>query len=149
MMSAELIRRMSRESGLRAAREGKTVFVVTREDLLDWRAMLSAGTLDGLSFPFLGDHRPKGYERVDTYFVDGTGFGPPEEPAITFVELVREKLKCGYGYAIIGRGRFQVVVGEFLPEDPAERERCERRARRGAGDDGSAGGGRKPPNGIL
>jgi hypothetical protein len=62
--------------------------------------------------PDFGDYSPAGWELVETYFVDNSGFGSPGEPALTFSQLI-EKVKAGYGYAIIKTGQFQVYIGEF------------------------------------
>lgn len=112
MMSLETIRRMAREAAARAAREGKRPYVVTREDLADWLAQAEAGGLPKLPFPNLGEYRPEGWELVDTYLVDSSGFGAPDEPALTARQLL-ERLQRGMGYAIIQQGQFQVVVGAF------------------------------------
>jgi hypothetical protein len=63
-------------------------------------------------FPDMGDYRPEDWEMVETYFVDSTGFGEPDELALTPEEF-KKILKPGYGYGVIKVGQFQVVVGEF------------------------------------
>jgi len=63
-------------------------------------------------FPNFGNYRPKGWKLVETYFVDSSGVGSDREPALTS-ERFKDKLKVGYGYAIIEEGQFQVRVGEF------------------------------------
>jgi hypothetical protein len=64
-------------------------------------------------FPDFGDYRPKGWELVGEYFVDSSGFGMDDEPALSVNQFLK-KLKIGYGYALIEQGEFQVFVGEFV-----------------------------------
>jgi len=63
-------------------------------------------------FPNIGDFRPKGWELTESYFVDSSGFGSDNEPALTVRQFLK-KLQDGFGYAIIEEGQFQVYVGEF------------------------------------
>ena len=53
-----------------------------------------------------------GYELVEKYFVDSSGFGAEDEPALTISHFL-QKVKAGYYYGITGEGQFQVYVGEF------------------------------------
>jgi hypothetical protein len=64
-------------------------------------------------FPNFGDYRPKGWELVGEYFVDSSGFGMDDEPALSIDQFLK-KLKVGHGYALIEEGEFQVYVGEFV-----------------------------------
>jgi hypothetical protein len=64
-------------------------------------------------FPDLGDYRPKGWELVGEYFVDSSGFGRDDQPALSVSQFL-SKLRIGYGYALIEQGEFQVFVGEFV-----------------------------------
>lgn len=63
--------------------------------------------------PNIGNHRPKGWKLVETYFVDSSGFGTEGELALTFNQFAN-RAKIGYGYAIIEAGQFQVYIGEFV-----------------------------------
>lgn len=75
----------------------------------------STGEIAGMPpfpFPNFGDYRPKGWKLVETYFVDSSGMGSSDEPALT-VEQFKKKLKVGFGYAIVEAGQFQVYVSEF------------------------------------
>lgn len=72
------------------------------------------GEITGM-IPNFGNYRPKGFTLVETYFVDSSNYGRPGEAALTFDEF-REKVKKGFGYAIIEQGQFQVYVGEFEKE---------------------------------
>ena len=53
-----------------------------------------------------------GYELVNTYFVDNSGFGDRGEPALIFVDFLN-KVKAGYYYGIKEAGQFQVYIGEY------------------------------------
>jgi len=93
-------------------------------------------TFPPFPFPNIGDYRPKGWELIDNFMVDKTGFGmslsqirdmsarqarkasrlhASDEPALTTEQLIR-RLKAGYGYAIIEEGQFKIVLGEFISE---------------------------------
>ena len=76
------------------------------------RPLEFTGDLDNLSIPNLGNYVPRGWKLVKTYFVDSSGFGSEDEPAMT-IEMFKRQLKVGYGYAVIEEGQFQVYVGEF------------------------------------
>ena len=61
-----------------------------------------------------------GYRRVDTLFVDHSGWGTSGEPAMTkdeFAAYVREQLAAGkrYGYGITDVGQFQLHLGVYEP----------------------------------
>ena len=61
----------------------------------------------------IGDYRPEGFNLVNTYFVDSSGFGSEGEPALTFKQFSKVvKPECYY--AIIECGQFQVYIGEFI-----------------------------------
>jgi hypothetical protein len=103
MMSLALIKELSREQAARAAAEDL-------EPLVIW------DTKDIRCIPNLGDYRPEGWELVETYFVDASGFGAPGEPALTLDEFLA-KIVPGRAYALIEEGQFQVYVGEFVKEE--------------------------------
>jgi len=63
-------------------------------------------------FPFLGDYEPPGWELVDRHFVDISGFGSPEESALTISQFM-DRIKEGFGYAILEVGQFQAYIGEY------------------------------------
>lgn len=109
-MSLEMIRDMSREAAEVAATEGMVPFMVTSEDLDDWRKW-GMGE-QRFPFPNLGDHRPKGYEMTEEIMVDSSGMGSPGEPALTVPQLL-DRLKPGMGYGITSTGQFQLYLGEF------------------------------------
>lgn len=62
--------------------------------------------------PNLGTYIPDGWELVEKYFVDSSGFGQEGEPALT-IRQFKSKLIIGRGYAVIEAGQFQVYIGEF------------------------------------
>jgi hypothetical protein len=65
--------------------------------------------------PFLGDYVPEGWQMVDDYFVDSSGFGREGELALTlgqFDQIVQEHV--GSGWAIVEAGEFQVVIGRYV-----------------------------------
>lgn len=105
MKSLEQIRKESAEAAQRAAEERREPLIAF-EDGDD--AVFGA--------PFLGDYVPEGWTLVRKYFVDGSGFGAPGEPALTAKEFLR-KVKGGRGYAILEAGQFQVFVGEYTREE--------------------------------
>lgn len=107
-MSLESIRSASRQAAMKAARDKQKPFVVTSEDIAD----LQAGDLSKVKLPFLGDYVPRGFKLVRELFVDSSGFGATNEPALTQGQFYQE-LKPGFGYAVIEAGQFQVYVGEF------------------------------------
>ena len=60
----------------------------------------------------LGDYIPKGWKLVNTYFVDNSGLGTNDEPALSFGQFL-SKVKKGYGYAIGDVGQFQIYINEY------------------------------------
>ena len=116
MMSASAIRSLSREAAEEAAAENKEPLVLEPEDVEDWR------TRCGVSIPNLGDHRPAGWDIVGDYddwlFVDKSGMGAPDEPALTISQFLdrMEQLVAehpDWGYGIVEEGQFQLYVAAF------------------------------------
>ena len=60
----------------------------------------------------VGNGDIKGYELVNTFFVDSSGFGGDSEPALTFPRFL-DKVRAGYYYGIKEVGQFQVYIGEY------------------------------------
>jgi hypothetical protein len=102
MMDLQTISRLSREQARRAARLHKKPYLFEEED---------RGIGCFINFPNIGDYRPKDWELGETYFVDKFGF-EYDGRALSH-KMLAERLKAGYGYAIIEEGEFQLVVGEF------------------------------------
>ena len=114
MMSLTAIKEQNREAAAIAAAEGMTPFVYAEKS--------EVREIFPLPFPFLGDHRPEGWELAEEHFADSSGFGSRSEPALTaeqLLALIEEKIEDahlgGYqvGWAIIEAGQFQLYVGEF------------------------------------
>ncbi len=63
--------------------------------------------------PNIGDYKPKGWKQTKTFFVDNSGLGGQDEPALTFNQFI-SSVKKGYGYAIVSIGQFQVYIAEFM-----------------------------------
>ena len=70
--------------------------------------------------PFLGVYLPKGWELAQTLFVDSSGFGAENEPALT-VKKFLATVKKGYGYSLRSAGQFQVWINEFKREEKDEK----------------------------
>jgi hypothetical protein len=66
--------------------------------------------------PLLNTKDINGFEFIKSYFVDSSGFGDENEPALTFSNFFKE-IKTGYAYGIIEAGQFQVYIGEFKPNN--------------------------------
>jgi hypothetical protein len=109
MMSLETIRAMSRDAGIEAAESAVTPKFFWDSDI----ESLKDGDIDGLkAIPNLGDYVPEGFELVENHFVDSSGFGAEDEPALTIGQFV-DKLGTKNGYAITESGQFQLNIGEF------------------------------------
>ena len=108
MMDLNTIHAMSREAAAEAATEGKVPFVIDEQDLQD---------MPPFPFPQLGDYTPAGWEKIDTHFVDKTGMGDDDEPALTTRQFI-DRLVVGHGYALTEEGQFQVYVGEYVRLSP-------------------------------
>jgi hypothetical protein len=110
MLSLATIQRLARQQARRAAQEHSVPLLVEAED---------KGSGDRLArhlryIPNLGTYRPRGWRLARRLFVDKTGIGHRDEPALTFVQFLAET-HVGFGYAIIEEGVFQCYVGEFQP----------------------------------
>jgi hypothetical protein len=86
------------------------------------------GAREGFKVPMLGDKVPRGWRRTSRQplFVDSSGFGAPDEPALTQEQFL-DALTIGKAYGVIEAGQFQVYVAEYekterrKPEAPAAR----------------------------
>lgn len=107
MMSLSAIQEMSRRAARHAAKAGQTPFIVERDDIAAFRRKRR------FPFPFIGGFVPPGWELVEKHFVDASGMGQPDEPALTVEQFCR-KLVVGRGYAVVEAGPFQGYVGEFV-----------------------------------
>lgn len=111
MMSLADIARMADEAGRKAKRHGKKPLMVR-----DYHLSATEDLGGYLRYmPFLGPYVPKGFEKVDVYFVDSSGWGSPGEPALAIEEFYAKVREAGpdFGYAITEAGEFQVYVGRY------------------------------------
>ena len=104
MMGLETIRRMNAEAVEVAEEEGKMPFVA-----------ICDGDTGVFSSPLFGDYTPAGWKQIDEFFVDSSGLGAEDEPALTRKQLLR-KVKEGLGYGIGDRGQFQLFIRVFEKE---------------------------------
>ena len=101
MYSGEIIKRMNREKTEEAENEGLTPYVATKNGDEGIRRATR-----------LGDFLPQGWEEVNEFFVDSSGFGREGEGALTFEQFLT-KVRKGYGYGIGECGQFQVYIKEY------------------------------------
>ncbi len=111
MMSMECIRSMSDEAAVQAAEEGLTPL-----------AWWPSDCEPPFKFPNIGSMEPEGFEEVEVLFVDSSGFGDTDEPALT-AEQFSEKLmgmmlmsKAQLYAAITEIGQFQLYVTVYRKE---------------------------------
>lgn len=113
MMSLEAINALNEEAAALAAAEGLVPFVPFSDDVDSWPPF---------PFPDLGCLEPEGWIKTETsWFVDGSGFGREDEPALTveqFKDELREYISAhsGHGFAITEAGQFQVYISAFEKE---------------------------------
>jgi hypothetical protein len=114
MMSQAYIQELSRKAAYRAAREHRIPFAPD----------ISSGDFKPNvenfihHIPNLGSYVPKGWAKVDDWFVDSSGFGADDEPALSlkqFLKKAEEEMIAHpeTGFAITETGQFQVYVGVF------------------------------------
>jgi len=126
MMDLRTIRDMADQAARKARRDGREPYGFFDESEVD---RVEHGGRAPL--PFLGSYVPKGYRLVETYFVDSSGFGSENEPALTqraFFERVRGHVRDGnpYFYAVTEAGQFQCYVGVFERRPERDRRRLKR-----------------------
>jgi hypothetical protein len=110
MLSIQYIRAESDRAAREAARAGKKPYVIYDEEELQ--------ATRSWPFPFIGHFVPKGWEKVEELFVDSSGFGSEDEPALTqrsFRAKLLEYVRANetYGFAITEVGQFQCGVGVY------------------------------------
>lgn len=113
MMDPRTIQALSDEAARKARRGGQLPYGFFDEAEVDRVEASGRAPL-----PFLGSYVPRGYKLVDQLFVDSSGFGCEDEPALTqgqFFARVREHVRDGnrYFYAVTEAGQFQVYVGVY------------------------------------
>ena len=131
MMSLKTIHRMNDEQGDEAALGGKIPYVLFNEDDVhnmpggkDWER----GGHRKFPFPNLGSYVPEGWEVTEEiFFVDSTGVGADDKPALTIKQFNAELLKLvkrwnwdresiknpTIGLAISEEGQFQLYVSVY------------------------------------
>ena len=124
MMSPGCIAELCRRQARIASRNKQVPLIVEAEDKRSGDRL----TRHLRGIPNIGSHRPTGWTLLDTHFVDKTGQGQRDEPALTFAQFLAA-VEAGYGYAIIEQGQFQAVIGKFgrthrdaFPSVPHEKE---------------------------
>jgi hypothetical protein len=111
MLDLAQIQHMANEQARRARGAGVKPMLLTP-------AVLASIRRNGrFPFPNIGSYRPRGFKLVESYFVDKSGFGREDEPALTARGLLA-RLQAGRFYAIIEEGEFQCYVGEFIGKIP-------------------------------
>lgn len=111
MMSLEVIIAVNEEIAAQAAADDLVPFVPHSADDVDY--------WPPFPFPNLGYFEPDGWEKTEQHwFVDKTGRGLPNEPALTHEQFIRELRRyiaanAGHGLAITEEGEFQVVISAF------------------------------------
>jgi len=112
-MSLEVIRRVNTAVAAEAAEQERRPYVPFNADELDY--------WPPFPIPNLAYHEPPGWEQTSqTWFVDKSGVGRPDEPALTIDQFKRELRKYvarhpGHGFGIVEEGEFQVYVASFKP----------------------------------
>lgn len=101
MMSLEAIKSMSEEAAVQAAQNN-----------LEPYTAFTDGDAGVFHCPFLGNHVPGGWKVIDTFFVDSSGFGSDNEPALSTKQFL-SRVKGGLGYAVAEAGQFQVYIHVF------------------------------------
>jgi hypothetical protein len=110
MFDTDTIKRMQKDYAVRAAQKKLEPFVLWDAEEVD--------LMPPFPFPVLGDHRPDGWELVEEWFCDSSGFGTDDEPALSSRQL-KDKLKeytrkpGTYGFGVTSVGQFQVYLGVF------------------------------------
>lgn len=107
-MSLAQIRSESDRAARRARGRGIKPYRLTRAVL---EAVIEEGR--AFPFPFIGSYVPRGFTVTREFFCDSSGFGSPNEPALTKEQLI-EKLTVGLYYAVTQVGQFQCYVAEYV-----------------------------------
>ena len=129
MMDIDTIVALNKEAGNKAKKDGvkPTTFEHKTLDRFDLMKIVN-----------LGNYVPKGWKRLDVnkyvmkwelpyshkilgkggLFVDSSGFGQPNEPALTIDQLISLMAKLlsnkpSLGFGIVSEGQFQITIGVF------------------------------------
>lgn len=115
MMGIAEIRDINRRMTRKARRNKTEPFVPTEAH----RAKFADGVLCG-NIPFLADYVPKGWvKEPDEFFVDTSGFGRDDEPALSHRQFALRLalLPPGWGVAMTEQGQFQGYVAVYRPKE--------------------------------
>jgi hypothetical protein len=134
MWSLEVIDYLNQQAARKARKRHKTPLVPDGPEAVeDWLP---------LPFPSLGNYDPPGWERTeDSWFVDKTGWGRPDEPALTWDQL-KDQLQeyiaenPAHGFAITEEG--QSTEGRRTKHDSDDEEADHINRGRAPGHSGSA-----------
>ena len=80
---------MNKERANKSRQENLKPFVIENQNQIN--------SFNGFPFPNFGDFRPKGWKLVETYFVDSSGMGANNEPALSIRQFL-DKLKTSRLY---------------------------------------------------
>jgi len=111
MMSLEVLIAVNEDIALQAAEEGLEPFVPSDSDAL--------GFWQRIRLPNIGYYEPDGWEKTEaSWFVDKTGWGREDEPALTLNRFKKElqqyiRANPGHGFAVTEEGEFQLYVSAF------------------------------------
>jgi hypothetical protein len=114
MMGLSEIRAASRRAARQSRAQGKLPWLPTTAQRTE---LLAGKTLDqiGANIPFIGDRVPRGYKLHETLFIDISGFGMDNEPALSMQRL-SQKIALDLptiAYALVDVGQFQGHLGRF------------------------------------
>lgn len=115
MLAYTTVREIAREAAQTAEESGAQPLSIVGFD---------PETPDGFvrRIPFLGDYCPDGWQPaqdIDDLFVDSTGLGSENEPALSVGQFIRELEKyhrsgINYGFGLSEAGQFQVYVRVYV-----------------------------------
>jgi hypothetical protein len=111
MYDISTIKAMNKKAEREARSHRRYPFLMTKERLEKFREDPHGS---GVSFPNIGDWRPRGYTLERQLFIDISGFGGENEPAMSLHRLTQE-LREGMAYALVEVGQFQGYLAEFTP----------------------------------
>lgn len=105
MYSTEALKEMNDKAAREAKRAGVEPYLIKSQAEID--------SWPPFPFPNIGSLKPKGWTETETFFVDSSGLGASDEPALSTRQFI-QKLKVGRAYAITAEGQFQVYVTEYV-----------------------------------
>lgn len=110
MMSLQTLQYLNKQAARTSRRNGTVPVGI--ESLADLDRM------PPFPFPMIGDRRPKGLKLVTQWFVDTSGCGSDDEPALSISQLIAKlrdtwQYHPEYRYALIECGQFQGSLGVF------------------------------------